>query len=100
MTCATCLDLLNEALNLAARSDQIEEQRRREAQLAASMDPKAWQESGRFDAFVARHNETTPHRQIATNSATLHLWWLDQYDRDLADWQARARHHMMQGKHE
>lgn len=65
MTCTTCLDPLNEALNLAARSDQIEEQHRLSAQLAASMDSKAWQESGRFDAFVERHNATTPRRQIA-----------------------------------
>jgi hypothetical protein len=97
MTCATCRDLLNEALNLACRSDQFEEQRRRDAVLSASANPNEWQESGRFDAYLARYNERHPHAQIAPRSLTMHLWVLDQYDKDLADWQARARHHLMQG---
>ena len=97
MTCETCRDLLNEALNLACRSDQFEEQNRRESALAASMDGKAWQQSGRFDAYVARHNEHYPAARIATKSLTMHLWVQDQYDKDLADWQRRARSHLMQG---
>jgi hypothetical protein len=27
----------------------------------------------------------------------LHAWVLDQYDKDHADWVARARHHLTQG---
>ncbi len=97
MTCETCRDLLNEALNLACRSDQFEEQRRRQAALEASSDAAAWLESGRFDEYVERFNLVHPHRPIATKSLTMHLWVLDQYDKDLADWQVRARTHLMQG---
>lgn len=97
MTCATCRDLLNEALNLAVRSDQFEEQLRRKAQIEASGDGEEWVESGRFDRHVERHNINYPHQKIATRSATLHVWVLDQYDKDFADWQARARNHLTQG---
>lgn len=95
--CEICTELLNEALNLATRSDQFEEQRRREAQLSASRDGDAWLDSGRFDQHVERHNLVNPHQRIAPRSMTMHLWLMDQYDRDLASWQARARHHLMQG---
>lgn len=97
MRCQTCLDLLNDALNLAVRSDQIEQQNRRDAALDASHDPQEWQESGMFDGYVERHNITFPHRKIATNSATMHLWFLDQYDKDLAEWTEKARAHLMTG---
>jgi hypothetical protein len=97
MTCETCRDLLNEALNLACRSDQFEEQRRRQANLDASACAEEWLESGRFDAYVERHNLLNPHRKIAVKSMTMHLWVQDQYDKDLADWQIRARAHLMKG---
>jgi hypothetical protein len=99
MGCETCRKLLNEALNLAVRSDQFDEQARREAALDASQCPDEWQESGRFDAYVERHNATTPHRRIATKSMTMHLWVQDQYDKDLADWKGRARRHLTEGCH-
>ena len=95
MTCKTCRDLLNAALNLACRSDQFEEQGRREAALAASGSPDEWQQNGRFDAYVERHNAHYPHAKIATKSTTMHLWVQDQYDKDLAEWQATARAHLM-----
>lgn len=97
MGCEKCRDLLNEALNLACRSDQFEEQRRRQANLDASSDAEAWLESGRFDAYVERHNLVSQHQRIAPKSLTVHLWVQDQYDKDLADWQGRARKHLMQG---
>lgn len=97
MTCATCRDLLNEALNLACRSDQFEEQRRRQATLDASIDPDEWQNSGRFDVYVERHNATFPDQRIAPKCATMHLWVQDQYDKDLAEWQRKARQHLTQG---
>jgi len=96
-TCETCRDLLNEALNLACRSDQFEEQRRRQDALDASKCAEEWLESGRFDAYVERYNLANPHRKMASKSLTLHLWVMDQYDKDLSDWQARARAHLMQG---
>ena len=87
----TCHGLLNEALNLACRSDQFEEQRRRQAALDASSDADEWIESGSFDRHVARHNERNPHSRIAPKCMTMHLWVQDQYDKDLADWQSRTR---------
>jgi hypothetical protein len=95
--CETCRDLLNEALNLAVRSDQFEEQNRRQAALDASGDADEWIESGRFDAHVERHNFHYPHKPMATRSLTMHLWVQDQYDKDLADWQAKARAHLTKG---
>jgi hypothetical protein len=95
--CETCRNLLNEALNLACRSDQFEEQRRRQSMLDASIDGKAWVESKRFDAFIERHNIENPHARIATRSMTMHLWMQDQYDKDLASWQSRARRHLTRG---
>lgn len=99
MTCETCRDLLNEALNLSLRSDQFEEQDRRSAALAASVDGNEWLKSGQFDRYVERHNNHSPHSKIATKSMTLHLWVQDQYDRDLCDWQIRARKHLTEGAH-
>lgn len=64
---------------------------RREATLALSADPDAWQESGLFSEYLDRHNAANPHQPIATRSGTVPLWLNDQYDRDLADWEARAR---------
>ena len=97
MTCETCRYLLNTALSLACRSDQFEEQRRRQSNLDASSCPDEWQESGRFDAYVERHNHNYPHARIAPKSMTMHLWVQDQYDKDLAEWQASARAHLTKG---
>jgi len=94
--CATCRELLNEALNLAVRSEQFEEQRRREAALDAVSDPDAWQADGTFDRYVERHNINRPHAKIAPRSMTMHLWVQDQYDKDLAAWQEKARAHLGQ----
>ena len=63
-TCETCRDLLNEALNLACRSDQFEEQRRRQAALEASSCAEEWLESGRFDAYVGRYYTLHTQRKI------------------------------------
>lgn len=95
--CDTCRELLNEALNLAVRSDQFEEQNRRRSTLAASVDAEEWEQSGMFARHVERHNIENPHIQIAPTCATMHLWVQDQYDKDLADWQTRSRAHLMQG---
>lgn len=96
-TCETCRDLLNEALNLAVRSDQFEAQNRRQAALDASISPNEWEESGRFEAYVERHNLHYPHKTMAPRSLTMHLWVQDQYDKDLAEWQVKARAHLMKG---
>lgn len=92
--CDECRELLNEALNLAVRSERFEEQHRRDAALDASVDPEGWQADGTFDRYVERHNARYPDRLIATKSATLHLWVQDQYEKDLASWRSRASDHL------
>ena len=95
--CGACRDLLNEALNLAVRSDQFEEQNRRRAALAASVCAEEWEQSGQFARYVERYNIENPHKQIEATCLTMHLWVQDQYEKDLADWQARARRQLTQG---
>jgi hypothetical protein len=70
---------------------------RREATLSVSVDADAWQADGTFDRHLARHNAVNPDQPIATRSGTIPIWVQDQYERDLADWERRARHHLMQG---
>jgi len=89
--CQQCIDLLNEALNLAVRGEKMAEQDRREAALSASSDPDAWKEDGTFDRYVERHNIMNAHKQIAPRSITMHLWVQDQYDKDLHEWRQKAR---------
>ena len=83
--------LLSEALDLCVRARKLDGMRRREAHLEASIDPEAWIASGRFAQFVEMSNADNRHTPISTRSATMPLWAADQYDRDLADWEQRAR---------
>lgn len=92
--CDECRELLNEALNLAVRSEKFEQQIRRQATLDASVDPEGWQADGTFDRYVERHNADFPDRPIATQSMTMHLWVQDQYDKDLAAWRRKAAAHL------
>lgn len=98
--CTTCTALLNEALNLTVRGRTLDGIQRRADTLAASKDPEGWQASGRFDDHVARHNLTSDQwRQIETRSLTPQLWVEDQFQRDLHDWETRARKHLMESDH-
>ncbi len=83
--------LLSEGLDLCVRARKMDAMDRREATLAISSDPEKWQESGQFDRHIARNNTENPHAPIATKSGTIALWVQEQYDRDLADWERRAR---------
>lgn len=96
-TCSTCRELLAEGLDLCVRARDMDSRDRRQANLGASSDPKGWVESGSFDRYVARHNIRRPEAPISTRSATVRLWEQDQYNTDLAAWEAKARHHLMQG---
>lgn len=99
--CAICTALLNEALNLTVRGRTLDGIQRRSETLAASCEPDEWQDSGRFDAHVARHNTTCdPWRQIETRSLTPQLWAEDQFQRDLHDWESRTRQHMKDAGHD
>ena len=96
-TCPTCQALLHEALDLTLRGRTLDGIQRRADTLAASKHPEEWQEHGLFDKHVARHNaENPPYSQIETRSLTPCLWAEDQFQRDLYDWEQRARKHMME----
>jgi hypothetical protein len=73
----------------------MDEMDRRKAALAISSDPKEWVASGLFGRYVESHNQDWPDQQIHPRSATVHLWVQDQYERDLADWERRARAHLL-----
>lgn len=95
--CHACCDLLHEALNLTVRGRRLDAIQNRRDMLSAPKDPVKWQEDGLFDRFVERHNsECDPWRTIETRSLTPQLWAEDQFQRDLLDWEARARNHMME----
>lgn len=95
VACACCVDLLNEALNLTVRGRNLDAIQRRAATLDASSDAEDWQASGRFDRYVERHNLTCqPWTRIEHRSLTPQLWAEDQFQRDLDDWETRARKHM------
>ena len=100
-SCTTCASLLNEALNLTVRGRNLDGIQRRADTLAASKEPEEWQESGTFDRHVERHNYTCqPWNAIETRSLTPQLWAEDQFQRDLHDWEMRARKHMMEASHD
>ena len=95
--CTTCTSLLNEALNLTVRGRNLDGIQRRADTLAASKEPEEWQESGTFDRYVERHNYTCqPWKRIETRSLTPQLWAEEQFQRDLYDWEMRARKHIME----
>lgn len=88
----TMESLLNEALNLTVRGRTLDAIQRRADMLDASSDGDDWQASGSFDRHVARHNATCePWRTVEHRSLTPQLWAEDQFQRDLHDWEARAR---------
>ena len=90
--CETCRALLSEALNLTVRGRTLDGIQRRSDCLNASCEPQEWLDSGRFDDHVARHNCTCqPWDRIEHRSLTPQLWAEDQFQRDLHDWETRAR---------
>jgi len=87
-----CRKLLFEGLDLCVRARKLDEQQR--TNLIAEMSPGI-----DLERYSPRHNawEDNAHRPIGTRSATIPLWVADQYERDLAEWERRARHHLTQG---
>lgn len=94
MGCPTCHELLSEGLDLCVRARRLDAQDRTNASLEASSDPEEWQASGGFARHVKRNNLTYPHQPLLTRSATIPLWVQEQYEKDLADWESKARKHM------
>ena len=83
--------LLSEGLDLCVRARKMDAMDRRQATLATTEYADEWVASGRFDKYVERHNIEYPDTPISTRSATVALWLQEQYDKDLADWERRAR---------
>lgn len=50
-----------------------------------------------FDKHVEFHNQCNPDQPISTRSATIPIWLQDQYEKDLAEWERKGRHHLMNG---
>ena len=96
MTCETCRTILSEGLDLCVRARNMDAQDRTDAQIAISKAPKEWWDEN-LGRRAAAHNAVFPDQPMTTRSATLPLWVQDQYERDLADWERRARRHLTEG---
>lgn len=97
MGCETCKTLLSEGLDLCVRARRLDAQERTNTQREISGDKEWWDEPANVERRAAMHNALFPDQPMATKCATLALWVQDQYEKDLADWERRARHHLMQG---
>lgn len=86
-------NLLSEALDLCVRARKLDAQDRANVAVTASADPDAMLEL--LPRHAARHNAMFPDQPMEGRSATIPLWVQDQYERDLADWERRAREHLM-----
>ena len=96
-SCPDCITLMHQALNLTMRGRKLDMVQNRAAMLDASSDGDEWLASGGFDAFVERHNmHCNPGREIEARSLTPQLWAEDAFAHDLAEWETRARKHMIQ----
>ena len=82
--------LLSEGLDLCVRARKMDAQDRTAAQMAISSAPQEWWDEN-IEARAARHNEIFPDQPMSTKCGTLALWVQDQYEKDLADWERRAR---------
>ena len=96
MSCDDCRALLSEGLDLCVRARAMDAQDRTAAAMSASSASKEWWDAN-LAARAQMHNETFPDQPMSSRSATLPLWVQDQYERDLAEWERRARHHLTQG---
>ncbi|KXV17106.1 hypothetical protein [Gluconobacter oxydans] len=95
--CEKCCELLSQGLDLCVRARKLDEIDRRNNFLAASVCPDEWQKDGLFDKFIERWNAMNSDRQCSTKSGTIALWVQEQYEADLAEWERKGCHHLMQG---
>lgn len=91
--CDDCTVLLSEGLDLCVRARKMDAQDRTDAQIAISSAPKEWWDKN-LERRAAAHNAVFPDQPMTTRSATLPIWMHDQYEKDLADWERRARSHI------
>lgn len=87
-----CKLLLSEGLDLCVRARRLDMQER--TNIVAEMAPDT-----DLERYAARHNADPDyaHAPVTTKSATIALWVMDQYERDLAEWEGRVRKHLLQG---
>lgn len=83
-------EMLAEGLDLCVRARKLDAQDRTNAQVEISSAPKEWWDEN-LAGRVALHNSTFPDQPMSDKITTVHLWVIDQYERDLADWERRAR---------
>lgn len=76
---------LSAGLDLCARARKLDAQERTNAMVEAA--------GGEIDMerMAARLNASHPDLPYATRSATIAVWVQEQYDRDLAKWEADTR---------
>jgi hypothetical protein len=86
-----CSKLLSEGLDLCVRARRLDAQDRTNGLVEASVGGLD------LDRYAPRHNAISPDQPVLSRSATIPLWVQDQYERDLADWERRAKHHLTQG---
>lgn len=88
-------ELLAEGLDLCVRARWLDAQDRTNTELEVSSDGAAWEASGKYGRHAKMHNELFPHAQVMSKSATIPLWVQDQYEKDLAAWETKARSAMI-----
>ena len=83
-----CRKLLSEGLDLCVRARKLDAMFRTNAHVEAGVTD--------LEVYAPRHNALWPDQPVLTRSATPAIWVQDQYEHDLADWERRSRHHLMQ----
>lgn len=82
--------LLSEGLDLCVRARKMDAQDRTNAVLEISTAPKEWWDKN-LERRAKEHNAMWPDQPMLTKSATIPIWAQDQYERDLAAWERKAR---------
>lgn len=96
MVCDECTRLLSQGLDLCVRARKLDAIDRTAMQIARSIAPPDWWNEN-LARRAARHNEIWPDQPMDSKSATYPMWVQDQYEKDLAEWERKSRHHLMQG---
>lgn len=85
-----CKTLLSEGLDLCVRARKLDSQDRTNTMVEVFPGIDLERAAPQLNA----NHQEAPYM---TRSATMPLWVQDQYEKDLADWERRARHHLTQG---
>jgi len=83
-----CRKLLSDGLDLCVRARKLDAMVRTIAVQDSTPD---------LERMAEHHNAQFPDQPIMSRSATIPLWVQDQYEHDLAAWEAAARRHLTEG---